>query len=145
MIHDASGVAGYRVSRNAGAKGVVLKCIIRGPRMPTEWVFFDDGCGFCHRWVQVVVKHDHDWRAFRFAPRKGALLWRPSCEQRPTLGTAPAQKTAALTDDIRAMVDSTDAGIIGVRDRALILFAGAFRRSELVRLDVEDCAFGKAG
>ena len=41
-----------------------------------------------------------------------------------------------LTDDIRAMVDATDAGIIGARDRALILlgFAGAFRRSELVGL-----------
>jgi site-specific recombinase XerD len=66
---------------------------------------------------------------------------------RRTLGTAPAQKTATLTDDIRAMIDATDAGIIGVRDRALILlgFAGAFRRSELVRLNVEDCAFGKDG
>jgi len=66
---------------------------------------------------------------------------------RRILGTAPAQKTAALTDDIRAMIDATDAGLIGSRDRALILlgFAGAFRRSELVGLDVEDCAFGKDG
>jgi site-specific recombinase XerD len=66
---------------------------------------------------------------------------------RRTLGTAPVQKTAALTDDIRAMVDATDAGIIGTRDRAVVLlgFAGAFRRSELVALDVEDCAFGKDG
>ena len=39
--------------------------------MPTEWVFFDGDCGFCHRWVQLVIKHDHDGRAFRFAPRKG--------------------------------------------------------------------------
>ena len=39
--------------------------------MQIEWVFFDGGCGFCHRWVQLVVKHDHDGRAFRFAPRKG--------------------------------------------------------------------------
>src|SRR5689334_23265528 len=39
---------------------------------------------------------------------------------RRTLGTAPAQKTAALTDDIRAMVDATDAGLIGARDRALV-------------------------
>ena len=33
------------------------------------------------------------------------------------------------------------------RDRALVLlgFAGAFRRSELVGLDIEDCAFGKDG
>ena len=64
-----------------------------------------------------------------------------------TMGTATSQKTAALTDDIRAMLEATDAGLIGVRDRALILlgFAGAFRRSELVGLDVEDCGFGKDG
>jgi integrase len=66
---------------------------------------------------------------------------------RRTLGTAPVQKAPALTDDIRAMVGATDAGLIGVRDRALILlgFAGAFRRSELVGLDLEDCLFGKDG
>jgi len=62
-------------------------------------------------------------------------------------GTSPNQKAAALTDDIRAMVAATDAGLIGVRDRALILlgFAGAFRRSELVSLKAEDCVFGKDG
>jgi site-specific recombinase XerD len=66
---------------------------------------------------------------------------------RRTMGTAPAQKAPALTADIRAMLDATDSGIIGARDRALILlgFAGAFRRSELVSLEVEDCAFGKDG
>jgi integrase len=66
---------------------------------------------------------------------------------RRTLGTAPAQKCPTLTDDIRAMVDAVDAGPIGARDRALVLlgFAGAFRRSELVSLDVEDCTFGKDG
>lgn len=62
-------------------------------------------------------------------------------------GTAAVQKAPALTDDIRAMVSMTDAGLIGLRDRALILlgFAGAFRRSELTGLDIEDCAFGKDG
>jgi len=36
-----------------------------------------------------------------------------------------------VTDDIRAMIESSDMGIIGARDRAIILlgFAGAFRRS----------------
>ena len=64
-----------------------------------------------------------------------------------TLGTAANQKAPTLTDDIRAMVGATDTGLIGLRDRALILlgFAGAFRRSELVSLDVEDCVFGKDG
>lgn len=66
---------------------------------------------------------------------------------RRTKGTAPLQKAPTLTDDIRAMVESTDGGLIGARDRALILlgFAGAFRRSEVVGLDNEDCNFGKDG
>src|SRR5580704_6170498 len=66
---------------------------------------------------------------------------------RRTIGTASTQKTAALTEDIRATIDATDAGIIGARDQALILlgFAVAFRRSELVRFDAEDCSFGKDG
>ena len=64
-----------------------------------------------------------------------------------TIGTAAVQKAPTLTDDIRAMVDATDAGLIGSRDRALILlgFAGAFRRSELVELDATDCVFSKDG
>jgi predicted DCC family thiol-disulfide oxidoreductase YuxK len=39
--------------------------------MRTEWVFYDGDCGFCHRWVRVILKLDRDGRAFRFAPRKG--------------------------------------------------------------------------
>src|SRR5438132_484086 len=35
-----------------------------------------------------------------------------------TIGTAVIQKAPTLTDDIRAMVDATDAGLIGARDRA---------------------------
>jgi integrase len=66
---------------------------------------------------------------------------------RRTLGIAPGQKAPALIADIRAMVEGTDAGLIGARDRALILlgFAGAFRRSELVTLDVGDLAFNGDG
>jgi len=66
---------------------------------------------------------------------------------RRSLGIAPAQKAPALTDDVRAMVGVADEGLIGLRDRALILlgFAGAFRRSEVVGLDVGDLDFGKDG
>ena len=81
------------------------------------------------------------------SPTHAALARNTMKGIRRTIGTAPGQKAATLTADIRAMVDATDAGIIGIRDRALILlgFAGAFRRSELVGLDVEDCAFSKDG
>jgi site-specific recombinase XerD len=64
-----------------------------------------------------------------------------------TMGTAVVQKAPTLTDDIRAMIDAAGAGLIGIRDRALVLlgFAGAFRRSELVRLDLVDLEFNRDG
>lgn len=64
-----------------------------------------------------------------------------------TIGTAAVQKAPTLTADIRAMVEATDAGLIGARDRALVLlgFAGAFRRSELIGLDIADLDFGRDG
>jgi len=66
---------------------------------------------------------------------------------RRTKGTAPVQKAPTLIEDIRVMLDLTDVGLIGARDRALVLlgFAGAFRRSELVGFDTADCSFGKDG
>jgi site-specific recombinase XerD len=66
---------------------------------------------------------------------------------RRTLGTAQSRKAAVLTDEIRTMMEVADDGTMGARDRALILlgFAGAFRRSELVGLDIEDCAFSRDG
>ena len=81
------------------------------------------------------------------SPTHSAIVRNTMKGIRRTIGTAPAQKAAALTADIRTMVEAADDGTIGARDRALILlgFAGAFRRSELVGLDVEDCAFGKDG
>jgi site-specific recombinase XerD len=59
---------------------------------------------------------------------------------RRSLGTAPARKAPATADLILAMVSGAGAGPKGLRDRALVLlgFAGAFRRSELVALDVSD-------
>jgi integrase len=62
---------------------------------------------------------------------------------RRTKGTAPAQKEPILTADLRAMVATLPESVLGGRDRALLLlgFAGAFRRSELVALDVADLSF----
>jgi integrase len=81
------------------------------------------------------------------SPTHGGIVRNTMKGIRRTLGTAAIQKTAALTDDIRVMIAVTDDALIGSRDRALILlgFAGAFRRSELVRLNLEDCTFGKDG
>lgn len=66
---------------------------------------------------------------------------------RRSKGTAQEGKDPATTTEIRAMAATMPASILGIRDRALLLvgFAGAFRRSELVGLDVEDVAFTKEG
>lgn len=59
---------------------------------------------------------------------------------RRRLGTAQPGKEPLLTADIVQMLDSLDDTLLGHRDRALLLvgFAGGFRRSELVGLDIED-------
>jgi integrase len=64
-----------------------------------------------------------------------------------TEGSSPTRKTAATVDVLRLMVDTLPASLIGVRDRALLLvgFAGAFRRSELVGLRLEDVRFTREG
>jgi integrase len=66
---------------------------------------------------------------------------------RRTHGVAPTQKAPAVLADLRAMLAVLPNNLIGTRDRALLLlgFAGAFRRSELVSLDVADLAFGERG
>jgi integrase len=81
------------------------------------------------------------------SPTRGGIVRATLRGIRRTLGTAPAQKAAALTADIRAMVEAAGTGLIGARDRTLILlgFAGAFRRSELAALDVADLAFSRDG
>lgn len=61
-------------------------------------------------------------------------------------GVEQRQVTPALWPDVCAMVENLD-GSKGIRDRALLMigFAGAFRRSELVALAVEDVQFVKQG
>jgi site-specific recombinase XerD len=66
---------------------------------------------------------------------------------RRALGTAQKGKTALLTNDLARLLQFIPASPIGTRDRAIILlgFAGAFRRSELAALNVEDIAWEADG
>jgi site-specific recombinase XerD len=59
---------------------------------------------------------------------------------RRALGTASSQAAPIRLQELRAMIAVLPDNLLGTRDRALLLlgFAGAFRRSELVGLDVED-------
>ena len=57
-------------------------------------------------------------------------------------GTAPRQKRALGTADLLQVLAHLDGGLLGVRDRALLLvgFSGALRRAELAALRCEDLA-----
>lgn len=60
---------------------------------------------------------------------------------RREMGMAPHRRSAPVTDvELRAMLDALPAGLMGIRDRALLLvgWAGCMRRSEIVGLDVGD-------
>jgi site-specific recombinase XerD len=59
---------------------------------------------------------------------------------RRTIGAAPVRKRAATSDIVLSIVSGGGASLRDLRNRALVLlgFAGAFRRSELVALNVED-------
>ncbi|AWM39153.1 integrase [Gemmata obscuriglobus] len=62
-------------------------------------------------------------------------------------GVAQNHKKPTLTKHIREMVEHLPQGLLGVRDRALLLlgFAGAMRRSELVGIDATDVALTDEG
>jgi site-specific recombinase XerD len=66
---------------------------------------------------------------------------------RRTLGAAPKQKKAVTSDVVLAMTAGRDRSLRGLRDKAILLlgFGGAFRRSELVALNVEDLEFCDSG
>jgi site-specific recombinase XerD len=59
---------------------------------------------------------------------------------RRTFGSARVRKAPAVSGKMLGMVATAPNNLAGIRDRALLLlgFAGAFRRSELVALDVAD-------
>jgi site-specific recombinase XerD len=66
---------------------------------------------------------------------------------RRTFGGARNKKAPAVAAKMRSMVAVAPEGLAGLRDRALLLvgFAGAFRRSELVALDVADIDENETG
>jgi site-specific recombinase XerD len=66
---------------------------------------------------------------------------------RRTIGTVQKCKSPLLTKDLKMMIELLPDGLIGIRDRALLLIAysGGFRRSELAGLKMEDADFTEDG
>jgi integrase len=81
------------------------------------------------------------------SPTTSSLVHRVHAGVRRTIGTAQHGKAPTLVADLRMMLQKLPATRVGVRDRAVLLlgFAGAFRRAELVSLDVADLEFSSAG
>lgn len=89
------------------------------------------------RMAAISVTHQHAGYA---SPTQDASVRSVITGIRRTKGTAPKQVAPAVIGEIRKMVARMNGSTIDIRDRAILLlgFAGAFRRSELVALDVAD-------
>jgi site-specific recombinase XerD len=81
------------------------------------------------------------------SPTKSNLVGGALKGIRRTVGIAPVKKAPATAKKLLEMVRHCPDTLQGQRDKALLLlgFAGAFRRSELVALQVSDLAFEAAG
>jgi len=66
---------------------------------------------------------------------------------RRKMGSAPTQKAPATAERLKKMVSHCPPGLQGLRDRAILLlgFSGAFRRSELAALTMDDIEETEAG
>jgi site-specific recombinase XerD len=92
------------------------------------------------------IRHAHRLAGFE-SPNAAELVKSTLRGIRRTIGTAPNRKQPLTADLVRSVVAITPNTLIGIRDRALLLFgfAGALRRSELVALDVDDLKETKEG
>ncbi len=94
----------------------------------------------------VVISQAHK-TADLPSPTTSSLVRRTHAGIRRSIGTAHAAKAPAVVSDLKRMLAELPSTRVGLRDRAPLLlgFAWAFRRSELVALDVADLEFSSAG
>ena len=91
---------------------------------------------FIHEQARTVGRLDEE----ALSPTEHPMVRRTRRNLARRLGTAPENRRKALyTEDIQRILTTLADTPIGARDRALLLvgFAGGFRRSELVGIDVE--------
>jgi integrase len=97
--------------------------------------------------LAIAAIVDAHYRAGHSLDRRAPAIREVRRGLRRTLGTAQREAAPLLVDGLRAMLAPMGDRLIDRRDRALLLigFAGGFRRSELVGLDVADVATTKDG
>jgi predicted DCC family thiol-disulfide oxidoreductase YuxK len=74
----------------------------RPPTAAPDLLFYDGGCGLCHRWVLLMLRHDADGTRFRFAPI-GSKAWHDAMQGR--MGPLP-DSLVLRTADGRTLVRS---------------------------------------
>lgn len=94
----------------------------------------------------AAVSKAHTAKGFA-SPANSALVKATLRGIKRSRGIAQAQAKPLLRDDLFLVLEKTGSDIKSVRDRALLLigFAGGFRRSELVGLDVDDVEHVRQG
>jgi site-specific recombinase XerD len=99
--------------------------------------------------LRVIAIHNAHTSTGFASPAMSLLVKRTMAGIRRTLGTAQRRVKALVKDDLleALVLSDTQMPVKAARDKALLLigFAGAFRRSELVALKVENLTENEAG
>jgi site-specific recombinase XerD len=94
----------------------------------------------------AAISQAHELAGFD-SPRKAPAVRETWKGIRREQGTAPAPKSPLLVSELRSMLAAMPDTLRGKRDRAMLVMglAGAFRRSELVALDLADIEHAAEG
>jgi len=108
----------------------------------------DEGCALSSiEQALAAINKAHELKGWFPSPTKAPAVRTVMQGIRRTLGQRKRQKEPATAEILRSALKGLGDSLIEVRDRALLLlgFAGAFRRSELAALHVEDLAWRPEG
>lgn len=108
----------------------------------------DEGCALSSiEQALAAINKAHELKGWFPSPTKAPAVRMVMQGIRRTLGHGKRQKEPATADILRSALRDLGDSLIEVRDRALLLlgFAGAFRRSELTGLNLEDLSFRPEG
>lgn len=96
---------------------------------------------------KTAIKHMHLESGFEHSPTDHPEVKQISMGIIKTHGSAKNKKKAITLPILKRMLESLPQSPVWVRNRALLLltYIGAFRRSEVISLGVEDCTFNEQG
>lgn len=96
---------------------------------------------------KVAIRYYHTLSGIEPSPTDSEIVKAAMRGIRRTIGLQREPKEPLIAERIKRMIKFTPDTLIGKRDRAILLFgfAGAFRRSELTKLTIEDLIMVEEG